>query len=381
MAVASMHIERGHWERVMVGLVVVVVLALAGPAQAESRTHKVYRGQRLGSIAKRYHVSVAAIAHANDISNPAQLDPGRVLLIPDRDDTGGERAREEFDKRQEKRSKSADESTRSKAAEPKAAESKEPKAAESKAAAPKAAKAQKAKLHRVARGQTLGAIARRYRTSIAAMCHANEIDRRQPLKVGQQLVVPAPADEDGARALAAKERLLRAQKQTRALELRVDKKSWRKYTRAARRKGYVTLQGHHGRWRGYVVGRRGNLLPAGRKGIAEVLGPGIDGRLIRLIAKVSDKFGGRELRIVSGLRATSFVDDSRHKHGRAVDFHIPGVPNEALRDYLLTLDDVGVGYYPNSTFIHFDVRPKKTYWVDLAGPGEAPRYAKVLSLD
>jgi hypothetical protein len=39
------------------------------------------------------------------------------------------------------------------------------------------------------------------------------------------------------------------------------------------------------------------------------------------------------------------------------------------------LNDVGVGYYPNSTHIHLDVRDKTTYWVDYSFPGERPHYA------
>ncbi len=373
-----MVIERGHWERALCGLAVVVALLFASnTAQAQPRTHKVYPGQRLGSIAKRYRVSVAAIAHANDIANPAKIAPGRVLVIPDRDDADGKRARKEFEKRQDRRAKAGEEKqTRS---SPRADETK-------KRSKSRSEERERAKLHRVARGQSLGAIARRYRIPIAALCHANEIERRDPLKVGMQLVVPAPGDADGSRARAAKARLLRADKQARALKRRVNKKGWRRYVRTARHKGYVTLLGHHGRWKGYVIGRRGKLLPAARRSIGKLLdrtgnGPRINPRLIRLIAKVSDKFGGRPLRVVSGFRKKSFIDDSRHRHGRAVDFHIPGVPNEALRDYLLTLDNVGVGYYPNSTFVHFDVRRNKTYWVDLAGPGQPPRYAKVLRLD
>jgi hypothetical protein len=49
------------------------------------------------------------------------------------------------------------------------------------------------------------------------------------------------------------------------------------------------------------------------------------------------------------------------------------VPNAALRDYLRTLPNVGVGYYPNSTHVHLDVREASAYWVDEAGPGEPPR--------
>jgi hypothetical protein len=50
------------------------------------------------------------------------------------------------------------------------------------------------------------------------------------------------------------------------------------------------------------------------------------------------------------------------------------VPNEALRDFMRGFDDVGVGYYPNSSFVHLDVREVNTYWIDYSGPGEAPQY-------
>jgi hypothetical protein len=96
-------------------------------------------------------------------------------------------------------------------------------------------------------------------------------------------------------------------------------------------------------------------------------------RLLTILAQVSDHFGGRPLRVVSGYRTTSWVEESKHPLGRACDFVVLGVPNTVLRDYLRTLDSVGVGYYPNSTFVHLDVREKNTYWVDYAGPGEPPR--------
>jgi len=41
---------------------------------------------------------------------------------------------------------------------------------------------------------------------------------------------------------------------------------------------------------------------------------------------------------------------------------------------LLTLEQVGVGYYPNSSFVHLDVRTEKTFWIDYAGSGQPPRY-------
>lgn len=86
-----------------------------------------------------------------------------------------------------------------------------------------------------------------------------------------------------------------------------------------------------------------------------------------------------ELNIVSGYRDTSFALESRHPGGAACDFSIVGVPNLALFAYLSSLPHVGVGYYPNSTFVHLDVRPKKSVWVDLAGPGEPPRYVDFFS--
>ena len=58
---------------------------------------------------------------------------------------------------------------------------------------------------------------------------------------------------------------------------------------------------------------------------------------------------------------------------QAVDFSIQGVPNTVLRDYLRRFRNCGVGYYPNSSFVHLDVRTSAAYWVDYAGPGEAPR--------
>jgi uncharacterized protein YcbK (DUF882 family) len=104
--------------------------------------------------------------------------------------------------------------------------------------------------------------------------------------------------------------------------------------------------------------------------------PRVHRRLVRLLARVSDQFGGRPIRVVSGFRERSHSASSRHKLSRAIDFSIPGVPNRALRDYLRTFSAVGVGYYPNSTFVHFDVRKKSAYWVDYSGPGEGPRYAR-----
>ena len=65
---------------------------LVTPAAAE-RTHVVGDGHTLGKIAKRYHVSIAAICNANDIPRNAPIKPGQKLVIPDAADKDGSRAR------------------------------------------------------------------------------------------------------------------------------------------------------------------------------------------------------------------------------------------------------------------------------------------------
>ncbi|HEX2876540.1 MAG TPA: LysM peptidoglycan-binding domain-containing protein [Polyangiaceae bacterium] len=52
------------------------------------------------------------------------------------------------------------------------------------------------KEHVVSDGQTWGKIAKRYQVSIAALCKANGATRRDKLKVGQRLSIPAPGDEE-----------------------------------------------------------------------------------------------------------------------------------------------------------------------------------------
>jgi Bacterial protein of unknown function (DUF882) len=100
---------------------------------------------------------------------------------------------------------------------------------------------------------------------------------------------------------------------------------------------------------------------------------------VSLLGVVSDHFAGRKIEIISGYRpftTKQWTPHSNHNHGRAVDFRVAGVPNEVLRDFCKTLRNVGCGYYPNSVFIHMDVRATSTFWIDYSKPGERPRYHK-----
>ena len=52
-------------------------------------------------------------------------------------------------------------------------------------------KSTKTKVHQVAEGQTLGAIAKRYQVTVDALCKANGIKRTDPIRPGQRLVIPS----------------------------------------------------------------------------------------------------------------------------------------------------------------------------------------------
>jgi hypothetical protein len=95
--------------------------------------------------------------------------------------------------------------------------------------------------------------------------------------------------------------------------------------------------------------------------------------LLTRLQKVAKHYPGKVIEIISGYRPDA-RDTSRHHHGFALDMRVAGVTREKLRDYLRTFEETGVGYYPNSFFVHMDVRDAKGYWVDRSGPGEAADY-------
>ena len=55
-----------------------------------------------------------------------------------------------------------------------------------------------------------------------------------------------------------------------------------------------------------------------------------------------------------------------------MDFNVEGVPNTVLRDFCRTFRNAGVGYYPNSTFVHLDARTGKVTWVDYSRVWRGP---------
>lgn len=206
--------------------------------------------------------------------------------------------------------------------------------------------------HRVIAGETLGEIARRADTTVEVLAVINTLDKEQPLRVGQLLVLPSVAKSP--------------------------RKSWHVYARPPKERGFLEVSTRTSRFNGQALGPDGRLRAETVRALNNLLGaggrhPSIPERLLRLLVEVSDTFGGRPIRLVSGYRTASYFQDSRHKRSSAIDFLVVGVPNASVCEYLREIEDVGVGYYPNSSFVHLDVRDHSAYWVDYAGPGEPPR--------
>jgi peptidase M15-like protein len=98
-------------------------------------------------------------------------------------------------------------------------------------------------------------------------------------------------------------------------------------------------------------------------------------RLIWAVQKIAEAFPNRSIFIMSGYRRDAH--SSYHQKGRALDLYVTGVENEDLFRYCHTLSDVGCGFYPNSKFVHVDVRPYGTHrvaWVDISQPGAPSEY-------
>ncbi|HEY1585000.1 MAG TPA: DUF882 domain-containing protein [Polyangia bacterium] len=98
----------------------------------------------------------------------------------------------------------------------------------------------------------------------------------------------------------------------------------------------------------------------------------MDPRLFATVVQAAEKFHARYVEIVSGFRAPKYqlmlrkkghevARDSQHPRGTAVDFRIAGVPTKILLRYVRSLHLGGVGYYPESKFVHADVGPVR-FW-------------------
>lgn len=368
-----------------------LVLAVAGVAlspysAAAEQKHVVRIGQSLGLIARQYGISVTTLASANGIHRDGILREGQVLRIPGAGSV------------------------------------------------------------EVAAGQTLSKIARDYRVSVTALAAANGIDREANLQIGQRLVLPegavapksaaATAEAKTAPAPAAKASVAPAGKVPKsapatkapvakaeetkpaavktegvradarkstpavvvAASAKVASKStpnekpsrspWGKPKQPGVAELYRIATKESVRLR--LVDAKGRPRQDARRALREFLRPRDsqrrktpNARLLSLLARVSDHFGGRPIHIVSGYRVAKGLTrkTSRHVAGEAVDFRIPGVPLTVLRDYCQQFPEVGVGYYPTTEFVHLDVRKQPARWTDWSLPGQPPVLIKPIDGD
>ncbi len=240
--------------------------------------------------------------------------------------------------------------------------------------------------HVVQRGHTIEAIAHRYHVSEKAIIDANHLSDDKHLRPGQTLVIPGIDGPKKKHAAADKHEATAHEATTHASAA---------HPVAAESEPSGEPRGHsegdtihavrlgedfHVR----VKDARGHVPPNAIKAFERMMRQGneqhpVDPRLVSLVGIVSSHFGSKPIEVVSGYRAyktTQYTPHSNHNYGKALDFRIRGVSDEALRDFCRTLRSAGCGYYPNSAFVHLDVRDTKAYWVDWSRPGEPPRYDK-----
>ena len=234
--------------------------------------------------------------------------------------------------------------------------------------------------HVVARGHTLEAIAARYHVTVKAIADANHLTPRSTLHPGDTLTIPgvAPAGKGGkptgkTARVDAKGKSPQGKTKPPTYALKPRTPNVLHVVRIATTESFTIR----------VVDSRGRMPKDTPKTFERMmrsaggLAHTIDAKLISLLGKVSNHFGSRPIQVISGFRPyspTQHTSHSNHNIGRAIDFRVVGVPNEVVRDYLRSLKNVGVGYYPNSSFVHLDVREASAYWIDYSRPGEPPRY-------
>jgi uncharacterized protein YcbK (DUF882 family) len=284
-------------------------------ARAE-RAHTVREGQSLYTIARGYDVSVSSLAAANALTPESTLQVGSVLHVP----------------------------------------------------------AQGTVV--LAPGQSLWTIARKHDCTVEALARANGIAPNTQLRPGTKLVLPGKR----ARPSEGKTKSASSEKSTQApwslkeppVESSVKAGTVKLYRIATREQLKLTVTDPRGRVRPAALGRLAKFLKPRNSKKQRRPEP----RLVALLAETSRHYGGKTIQIVSGYRVAGGYTsgESRHTRGAAVDIRIDGVPNRQLCDYLRHFKNVGVGFYPNSMFVHLDVRDKNAYWIDLSSPGRRPSY-------
>jgi LysM repeat protein len=294
--------------------------------------HTIQPGQSLGIIAAAYGVSVSKIVKASGIKNPDAVKPGQTVMVPGAGSVVAVKA-----KPQDGQSLVEEHTVKS----------------------GKVVKA--GVLHTVQPGQTLGIISAAYSVKVSSILKVNKLKNANSIKQGQKLLIPGAkkvvavkADPSKALATATKIKFHRIHTgETKTITLynangKLVKSEYKKFEK-------MMFDQH--------TGKKHKIHP----------------RLCYMLKLVAEHWPDHMITIYSGFRAYNpkqYTKKSKHNLGRAIDFAVDGVSNLKLMKFCRTLKNVGVGYYPNSYFVHLDVRETSAFWVDYGGPGEAPKYKK-----
>lgn len=129
-----------------------------------------------------------------------------------------------------------------------------------------------------------------------------------------------------------------------------------------------------------VYWRDGTYLPEGIAQISYLLRDfrtggikPIDPSLLNILHQVTSNIGSDQpINVISGYRtpATNAMlaarsdkvsPNSFHMRGQAIDIRLPGVATTGVRDVAMGMARGGVGYYPESDFVHLDTGPIRAW--------------------
>lgn len=188
---------------------VVAGALLLGTQAAAAASHQVQPGETLGGIAASYNTTVAALAQANDLSNPNLIVAGTTLVVPDNDTpppaaaSGGTDVRVYVVRPGDTLFEIAQNYGLTVEALGQANNLADPNVIEvgaqlkipavssnatQQATAPSGS--ENTKLHLVSAGETLGEIAKMYDVSLSALVEVNGITDPNVLEVGELLQIP-----------------------------------------------------------------------------------------------------------------------------------------------------------------------------------------------
>ncbi len=305
------------------------VMVKSGKITKAGIKHTVQNGQTLAIIGEAYGVSAAKIAKATGLGDPDSVKPGQKVLVPG-------------------------------ATAVVAVKAKPDENGSTGGFTVKSGKVVKAGvMHTVQPGQTLAIIASAYGVKVSAILTANSLQSADSIKQGKAILIP------GAKEVVAV-------KATQGKTLAMPTKITVQRIHTGETKTLALFDGK-GKMSKTEYAKLEKLMSDTETGKKHKIHP----RLCWLLKLVADHWPGSVISIYSGFRAykpSQYTKKSKHNLGRAVDFTVEGVSNVALMKFLKTFDNVGVGYYPNSYFVHLDVRETSAFWVDYSGPGESPKY-------